>query len=189
VLKSVNTLFLNYKTINLPSGKGMNRVLLILLMLSVGFCSCKKGYDAVAESETQAKADDKIIQDYLAANPTINAVRVDSSGVATGVYCVILAPGEGNALYTSSTSITVNYTGKILTTGEQFTESGRFNPSFKLGEVIRAWQLGIPQIKKGGRVRIIAASRYAYGAYDQPGIGLPKNSIVDFDIQLLDVTN
>ena len=167
----------------------MNRILLILLLLSVSLYSCKKGYDPIAESRAQAEADDKIIQDYLATNPAIKAVRVDSAGTATGVYCVILAPGEGNALYTSSTSITVNYTGKILTTGEQFTESGRFNPSFRLGEVIRAWQLGIPQIKKGGRVRILAASRYAYGAYDQPEIGLPKNSIVDFDIQLLDVTN
>lgn len=167
----------------------MNRVLLILLLLCAGLYGCKKGFDPAAESRTQAAVDDQIVQDYLTANPTINAQRVDSAGVATGVYVVVLAPGEGNALFTSSTVVTVNYTGRILTTGEKFTESGRFNPSFRLGDVIRAWQLGLPQIKKGGRVRIIAPSRYAYGAFDQPGIGLPKNSIVDFDIQLLDITN
>ena len=167
----------------------MNRVLLILLLFCVGFVSCKKGYDEAETVRAQAVKDDQIIQDYLTANPTVKAQRVDSAGVATGVYYLVLNPGEGNALFTSSTQVTVNYTGKILTTGVKFTESGRFTPSFRLGDVIRAWQLGIPQVKKGGHVRILAPSRYAYGSFDQPEIGLPANSVVDFDINLLDVTN
>jgi FKBP-type peptidyl-prolyl cis-trans isomerase FkpA len=189
LLKSVKLLFLKYKTINLPLENAMNRVLLILFLFTVCLTSCKKGFDPVAQVEEQAAKDDKIIQDYLAATPGLNAKRVDSAGVATGVYYIVLAPGEGNALFTSSTTVTVDYTGKILTTGEVFTQSNNFHPSFRLGEVIRAWQLGIPNIKRGGRVRILAPSRYAYGPYEQPVIGLPANSVVDFDIQLLDITN
>jgi FKBP-type peptidyl-prolyl cis-trans isomerase FkpA len=169
----------------------MNKILLILLFSVVCLSSCKKGYDAVEEERTQAQIDDKIIQDYIAGTPGLSAVakQIDSAGIATGVYYVELAPGSGNDLFTSSTRITIDYTSKILLTGEVFAKSNNFHPSFTLGEVLRAWKLGIPQIKKGGRIRIIAASRYAYGPYDQPEINLPKNSVVDFEIELLDVTN
>ncbi|MBB5395721.1 MULTISPECIES: FKBP-type peptidyl-prolyl cis-trans isomerase [unclassified Mucilaginibacter] len=170
----------------------MNRILLILFLSVVCFSACKKGYDPIAEERVQAEKDDKIIQDYIAATPGLSSVikRVDSAGVATGVYYVVLAPGSGNALYTNSTRITVDYTAKILTTGEVFAQSNNFHPSFILGvDVFRAWRLGIPQIQKGGKIRIIAASRYVYGPYDQPELNLPKNSVVDFEIELLDVTN
>jgi len=169
----------------------MNKILLILLFSVVCLSSCKKGYDAIEEERTQAQIDDKIIQDYIAGTPGLSAVakRIDSAGIATGVYYVELKPGSGNDLFTNSTRITVDFTSKELLTGRVFAQSNNFHPSFILGEVLRAWKLGIPQIKKGGKIRIIAASRYAYGPYDQPEINLPKNSVVDFEIELLDVTN
>lgn len=169
----------------------MNRVLLILFLSVICFSSCQKGYDSVAEERTQADIDQKIIEDYIAATPGLGAKvkQVDSAGVKTGVYYVEEVAGTGNAIFTNSTRITIDYTSKILTTGVVFAQSNNFHPSFSLGEVLRAWQLGIPNAKKGGKFRIIAASRYAYGPYDQPEINLPKNSVVDFEIELLDVTN
>jgi FKBP-type peptidyl-prolyl cis-trans isomerase FkpA len=164
----------------------MNRILLIILLFSVCLVSCKKGYDAVEEVKTQAAKDDKIVQDYIVDKGlTGKAIKIDT----TGVYYIVMAPGSGNALFTNSTRVTIDYTSRILTTGVVFAESNNFHPFYTLGEVIRAWQLGIPQIKKGGKVRILAPSRYAYGPFDQPDIGLPANSIVDFEIELLDVTN
>ncbi|MGY4539927.1 FKBP-type peptidyl-prolyl cis-trans isomerase FkpA [Mucilaginibacter sp. UYNi724] len=169
----------------------MNRVLLILFLSVVCFSSCKKGYDSLEEERTQAAKDDQIIQDYIAATPGLSAKiqQVDSAGIKTGVYYVEEKAGTGNDVFTNSTRITIDYTSKILTTGFVFGQSNNFHPSFSLGEVLRAWQLGIPNIKKGGKIRIIAASRYAYGPYDQPEIKLPANSVVDFEIELLDVTN
>jgi FKBP-type peptidyl-prolyl cis-trans isomerase FkpA len=164
----------------------MNRILLTILLFAFCLVSCKKGYDAVEVVREQAARDDKIIQDYIVDNAlTGKAIKIDT----TGVYYVVLAPGSVNALFTNSTRVTIDYTGRVLTTGTVFAESNNFHPSFTLGEVIRAWQLGIPQIKKGGKVRILAPSRYAYGPFDQPDIGLPKNSVVDFEIELIDVTN
>ncbi len=180
---------LPYKTINLPFENRMNRILLILFLSVVCLSACKKGYDPVAEERTQADIDDKIIQDYIAAHPGLDAQRVDSAGIATGVYYVVLDPGKGNALFTNSTRITIDYTGKKLLTGDKFAGSNEFHPSFTLGEVLRAWKLGIPKIQRTGKIRIIAASRYAYGPYDQPELNLPANSVVDFEIELLDVTN
>jgi FKBP-type peptidyl-prolyl cis-trans isomerase FkpA len=187
LLKSVNLLFLRYKTINLPFE--MNRILLLFILSVVCLSACKKGYDSIADERVQAQKDDKIIQDYFAANPGLKAQRIDSAGVATGVYYVVEDPGSGSTLFTNSTLITIDYTSRKLATGEIFAQSNNFHPFYSLGSVIRAWKLGIPKIKKGGRIRIIAASRYAYGPYDQPSINLPANSVVDFDIQLLDVTN
>ncbi|MDB5286130.1 MAG: hypothetical protein JWR05_1079 [Mucilaginibacter sp.] len=168
----------------------MNRLLLILLICVIGFASCKKTASELDKINAQAVVDNKIITDYISANGLSTTTRqVDSAGVATGIYYIVIAPGAGNSLFTNSTNITVDFTGKILTTGQIFTNSNNFHPSFTLGSVIRAWKLAIPLIKKGGQIRILSPSRYAYGAYDQPDIGLPANSVVDFDIKLLDVTN
>nr|WP_294946109.1 FKBP-type peptidyl-prolyl cis-trans isomerase [uncultured Mucilaginibacter sp.] len=164
----------------------MNRLLVIILLIAAGWSSCSKGFDVVEQVRTQAAVDEKIITDYIDANGlgTV-AKRIDT----TGVFYIVVAPGEGNDLFTNSTRVTVDFTGRVLTSGQEFTQSNNFHPSFALGEVIRGWQLGIPQIKRGGTVRLLIPSRYAYGPYDQPTLGLPKNSVLDFDIQLLDVTN
>ncbi|QXV65370.1 hypothetical protein FPZ42_15585 [Mucilaginibacter achroorhodeus] len=168
----------------------MNRALLILLLFAACFASCKKGFDAVAEERSQAVIDDGIIQDYINSNNLRSqVVQVDSIDVPTGIYCIVSAPGTGNDLYTNSTRITVNYTAKILTTGKIFGQSNNFKPTFALGETLRAWKLSIPLIKKGGKIRILSPSRYAYGPYAQDSLGLPKNSVCDFEVELLDVTN
>ncbi|MDB5000069.1 MAG: hypothetical protein JWR76_1146 [Mucilaginibacter sp.] len=169
----------------------MNRLLLILLVcVTAGFASCKKTASELDKINAQAVVDNKIITDYISANGlSTTAKQVDSAGVATGIYYIVIAPGAGNSLFTNSTNITVDFTGKILTSGQTFTNSNNFHPSFTLGSVMRAWKLAIPLIKKGGQIRILSPSRYAYGAYDQLDIGLPANSVVDFDIKLLDVTN
>ncbi|SDE42620.1 FKBP-type peptidyl-prolyl cis-trans isomerase FkpA [Mucilaginibacter pineti] len=167
----------------------MNRILLVLLICGIGFSACKKTNDSLVQYKAQAAIDDKIIADYLTANPGLNAKRIDTSGV---FYIVKTGEeGSGNDLYTSSTQVTLSYTGRLLTTGAVFseTESNPVHPSYSLGSMIRGWQLGIPQIKKGGKIRLLIPSRYAYGPYPQAQIGLPANAVLDFSMQLYNVTN
>jgi FKBP-type peptidyl-prolyl cis-trans isomerase FkpA len=200
MLKNVKLLFLNYKRINLPFRKLMSRILLILLLFCSCFAACKKTLNGAAAEKAQAIIDDKIISDYLAANPGLKATRIDTSGV----YYIIKQPGVGNASFTNSTLVTVGDTGRLLyndttkTYKDQiFTETNDFHPSYILGQVIRGWQLGIPQIKKGGIVRLLIPSRYAYGPNAQPLLGvsfgllngLPASAVLDFDIQLYDIAN
>lgn len=171
----------------------MNRVAIVVLALFFCFTACKKTDLGSTAEKAQALIDDKIIADYLAANPGLNAKRADT----TGVYYIVIDTGTENTVYTTSTRVTLGYTCKLLTTGEVFAESGDFNPTFNLGEVIRGWKVGIPRIKKGGRVRLLLPSRYAYGPYPQPQLGaayglkdgLPGNAVLDFDIRLYDVLN
>ena len=172
----------------------MSRALLILLFCCYLITACKKeGSTGLEAARAQAIIDDKIISDYLAANPGLNAKRIDT----TGVYYIVKKPGDGTALFTNSTQVTVGYSGKLLTTGQVFAKTDNIHPSFVLATVIKGWQLGIPQIKKGGIVRLLIPSRYAYGPYPQPELGksygltngLPANAILDFDIELFDIIN
>jgi FKBP-type peptidyl-prolyl cis-trans isomerase FkpA len=186
VLKNVKLPFFYYKRINLPFEK-MNRLLVLLLLLMAGLGACKKTVDPMIQYRIQAGIDDKIISDYLTQHPEVSAKRIDTSGV----YYVVKSgeEGSGNDLFTSSTQITVGYTGQILTTGVVFAQTSNFHPSYTLGSVIRGWQLGVPQIKKGGKVRLLIPSRYAYGPYAQDSVHLPANSVLDFNIQLYNITN
>jgi FKBP-type peptidyl-prolyl cis-trans isomerase FkpA len=172
----------------------MNRAVLIILLFVVGLAACKKAGDLGSTAEkAQAVVDDKIITDYLSANPGLQATKIDT----TGVYYIINQPGTGNALFTNSTMVTVGYTGRVLKTGQIFSQTNSFQPSFSLGQMIRGWQLGIPLLKKGGSIRLFLPSRYAYGPYPQPLLGvsyglkdgLPGAAVLDFDIDLYDITN
>ena len=96
-------------------------------------------------------------------------------------------------MFTSSTQITVGYTGTLLKTGgvlgPVFAKTDNFHPSFVLGTVIRGWQLGIPKDKKGGAITLYLPSKYAYGPFAQPNLGLPANAILIFNITLYNITN
>ncbi|RZK59989.1 MAG: peptidylprolyl isomerase [Pedobacter sp.] len=147
------------------------RMIIGLFLIVGAFSACKKdSYDA----EKQAKTDDGLIVDFIAKN-SIVAVKHSS-----GLYYQILAPGSGNTNFTSSTTVTVNYEGKLLN-GTGFDKG---NNSFPLGNLIQGWQIGIPLIQKGGRIRLIIPSALAYGN-TSPGAGIPKNAVLDFTIDLI----
>jgi len=160
----------------------------LLLVLMAGLGACKKSVDPLVQYNIQRALDDTLISQYIKSHQLTGiAKRVDT----TGVFYIVKTgeQGSGNDLYTSSTTITVGFTGQILTTGYTFAQTNNFHPSYTLGSVIRGWQLGVPQIKKGGKVRLLIPSRYAYGPYAQDSIHLPANSVLDFNIQLYNVTN
>jgi FKBP-type peptidyl-prolyl cis-trans isomerase FkpA len=166
----------------------MNRILLFLLLLTAGFAGCKKSDDVPAQIRAQLAVDDKVINTYL-KNHNITASVVDSAGVSTSIYYVIDTLGTGDDIYTSSTQVTLGYTGNLLTTGAQFAQTDTFHPSFILGAVIRGWQLGIPKVKKGGTITLYVPSHYAYGPYAQPSLNLPANAVLIFNIKVYDITN
>jgi FKBP-type peptidyl-prolyl cis-trans isomerase FkpA len=188
VLKYVNKRVLFFKKVNLPIiNKVMNRLILLCWCLLL-FTACKKADNPTVINSEQAAIDDKIIADYVAANGlTGTAIKADTSGV----YYIQVKQGPVNTLYSLSSRITVAFTGRELTTGSVFAAPQEFHPSYRLGETITGWQIGIikGKVNKGGIIRLLIPSRHAYGPNKQPNLGLDANAVLDFTIQIFDVTN
>jgi len=134
--------------------------------------ACKKDDPAKTPAE-QAAADDAQIQAYISAN-NITATKDPS-----GLYYQIITPGTG-AYPTASSVYTVNYKGEFITGGT--FDSGTF-PDFTLNRVIQGWQIGLPKINQGGRIKLIIPSALAYGP---SGSGpIPANAVLVFTVDLL----
>ncbi|MBX7225073.1 MAG: FKBP-type peptidyl-prolyl cis-trans isomerase [Chitinophagales bacterium] len=147
----------------------MKKLLIYLGFLSALF-SCKK--------EDQATIDENIIKQYISDN-SLNASRTES-----GVYYVIADTGIGVNPAINST-VKVYYAG-YLTNGNVFDNTTPGSPAtFNLGLTIQGWKDGLPKIKEGGKIKLIIPSALGYGSQSYGSI--PKNSVLVFDIELLDV--
>ncbi|KFK93040.1 MULTISPECIES: FKBP-type peptidyl-prolyl cis-trans isomerase [unclassified Serratia (in: enterobacteria)] len=103
----------------------------------------------------------------------------------SGLLYLVEKEGTGEAPKDSDT-VVVNYKG-TLTDGTEFDNSyTRGEPlSFRLDGVIPGWTEGLKQIKKGGKIKLVIPPALAYGKTGVPGI--PANSTLVFDVELLDV--
>jgi len=155
----------------------MRNTLYILIVGLLAFSACKKEPEPIdrrALAFEQYGKDTLIIRKFIADN-NIPAVK-DS---VFDVYYQIIEPGTGTVVPTRNSIVTVAYKGRLLN-GTVFDESTSLR--FTLGNLITGWQLGLPKIKEGGKIRLLIPSGYAYGP--QANGRIPANSVLDFDIEL-----
>jgi len=151
----------------------MKRYLLFSYFFIVFFTGCSKHKTGCTPIEP--KMEEPQITAYAAAD-TIHTTKHSS-----GVYYEIINPGSG-AAPTPESTITVSYIGKTLNENI-FDQSSSYTNT--LNGLIEGWQIGIPLIKKGGRIKLIIPSALAYGCNETGPI--PSNSVLFFDVSLLDV--
>ena len=151
------------------------KTILLLAALTASFSACKKNKSV--DVEAQFKADTIAIRNYV----TTNNIAVEKT--ATGIFYQKILAGTGSVNYTKSTQISADYQGKILG-GAIFDDSKGTAISFPLGNVIEGWQIGIPLIQKGGKIRLFIPSYYGYGPSGNGPI--PANAVLDFTITLVD---
>jgi FKBP-type peptidyl-prolyl cis-trans isomerase FkpA len=159
---------------------------LLMVCIAGCFAACKKSdIGAVNDPVPQFKADTTAIRAYVKAN-NIPVLKNEQYGV----FYQIIFPGSGNITYSGSTSISVDYEGKVMG-GGVFDSSKGVTKSFTLGNLIAGWQIGVPYIQKGGKIRLFIPSYYGYGeiARDAPESVIPANAVLDFTITLNDVNN
>ncbi len=192
------------KRITLPFEIEMRRISSVCLLIVIVFClgACTKSeVFGPAQYKAQAAVDDKIISEYFAKYSLTGQFKHVQNNDTIGVFYRVVDSGASNTLYSVSTQITVGDTGRVLTldarNGPVFFETDQFHPTYVLGQLIKGWQYGVPEVGSGGEVEVIMASRYAYGHYPQTQVGqeyglkagLPGDAILDFYIRLYDVTN
>jgi FKBP-type peptidyl-prolyl cis-trans isomerase FkpA len=149
-------------------------VLLAFLVAPLLFAACGKS-DAPCVPATVASEKAAMVA-YCTAN------NITYTEHASGILYEIMSPGLG-AQPTLTNTVSTVYTGKLLN-NSQFDASA--NPvSFLLNGVIKGWQIGIPLIKKGGRIKMVIPSSLAYGCNGSGSI--PANSPLYFEVTLTDV--
>ena len=103
---------------------------------------------------------------------------------ATGLLYQIIDPGTG-ATPNLQSAVRVKYTGRTMA-GTIFDESQTGDQSFVLGGVIRAWQIALPKIKAGGKIKLISPSILAYSCNPYAPAAL-NNQPLYFYVELLSV--
>lgn len=103
----------------------------------------------------------------------------------SGLIYEVIKPGTGDFPKPTDT-VSVNYEGK-LANGKVFDSSreGGQPIEFPLAGVIPGWTEGIQKINKGGTIRLTIPAVLGYGDQAQPGI--PANSVLIFEVDLLDI--
>lgn len=128
----------------------------------------------------QVDLDDRIIREFLAAK------NLTATKDVSRVYYITNQTGSGTDAITSASTLKLNYTGRLLN-GTVFDSSTDGKFSSTLANLIKGWGKIVPKYTKGAKFRVIIPSDLAYGT---AGYGqIPANSVLDFDIEIVDVTN
>lgn len=158
----------------------MNRLFLCLVLALVAFfpMSCLKSNGSSC-TPVSAKDDEPKLLAYATAN------GITPTKHPSGLYYQIIDPGTG-ATPGAGSRIKVKYTGR-------FADNAIFDkmdtPSAEgwvLNSLIEGWQVGIPLISKGGKIKLLIPSAMAYGCGGVSG-AIPSNAVLFFDIELVDV--
>lgn len=121
----------------------------------------------------------------LALSTQVMAAEPKEETTASGIGITMLKEGSG-ASPNSSDTVKVHYRG-TLTDGKEFDSSYRRNEPavFPLNRVIPCWTEGVQKIKVGGKAKLVCPPNLAYGSRGVPGI--PPNSTLIFEVELLDI--
>jgi FKBP-type peptidyl-prolyl cis-trans isomerase FkpA len=131
-------------------------------------------------SKDHGAADEQKILDYLKAN-NLEATRDES-----GVYYIITKEGNEGEHPTVQSRVTVRYKGYLLN-GNVFDQTiGNEVRTFGLFNVIQGWQIGIPLMTRGSEATLFIPSSLGYG--DSSRSGIPANSVLIFEVKLIDFT-
>lgn len=135
-----------------------------------------------APEKIQTALDTRIITDLIKKN------NLTMTRDPLGVYYSIVTPGTGTDQISLSSTLIVNYTLRFVD-GSVFQSSLDGTYSTTLANVIKGWSDVIPgKLTKGGKIRLLIPSNRAYGPNGNLPT-LPRNAVLDYDIEIVSVTN
>jgi len=141
---------------------------------------CKKSYDPGYSNCTPVPVDnDSAALLKFASDHDIKPTR-DSSGL----YYEIQGFGSGPGPKGTS-AVYVTYVGKLMD-GTTFDSVGNSTTTgWILNTLIQGWQIGLPKIYSGGRIKLLIPSALAYTCSGSADGRIPRNAPVYFDVTLV----
>lgn len=134
----------------------------------------------------RVQLDNALLEKFIAAN------NLQTTLDPSRIRYIISAEGTGKETVLETSKVKVKYTGRLLS-GTVF-DSSSDGVDFVLNQVIKGWTKIIPgKIGVGGKIRLLIPSDLGYGGSSQTdgngNVIIPANSILDFDIEIVSVTN
>ncbi|MEZ0391310.1 MAG: FKBP-type peptidyl-prolyl cis-trans isomerase [Pseudobdellovibrionaceae bacterium] len=134
----------------------------------------KKQQEAAEKNKTDGAA-------FLEKNKSAEGVKT----TASGLQYIVVQEGTGKTP-TLKDTVKAHYKGTLIN-GEQFDSSyDRGQPAeFPVEGVIKGWTEALQLMKVGGKIKLFVPPELGYGPAARPGI--PANSVLIFEVELLDV--
>jgi FKBP-type peptidyl-prolyl cis-trans isomerase FkpA len=154
----------------------MRRTSFIVIIFFVLFSGTACLKDNGCQNKT-VQSEQAAITAYATAN------TITGTSHSSGVYYQVTTAGSGPTP-TLTSQVSIRYTGKLLD-GTVFDSQTGSPVTFGLGGTIPGFQIGLQLVQKGGVIKMIIPSSLAYGCSGTTGI--PGNSILFFEVQLVDV--
>ncbi|HAF29608.1 MAG TPA: peptidylprolyl isomerase [Bacteroidales bacterium] len=151
----------------------MKKLGFLIIIAIFAFIACEDD-DPAAE---QLKKDIELIETYLQDSSLV------AESTSSGLYYIIEEEGTGNYPNLSSV-IRANYKGMLLN-GEVFDEGTV--KDYPLYVYIKGWQEGMQLFRAGGKGTLFIPSGLGYGSTARSGI--PPNSVLIFEVELINVAN
>ena len=135
--------------------------------------------DKALTTEEQLKKDVATIDKYLTDN------NITAQTDPSGLRYVVTSPGPaGGVKPIISSTISVKYVGKLMSTGVVFDQRTTAI-SFPLAGLIDGWVIGFQLLTKGSKATLYVPSGLGYKTAGSGSI--PPNANLIFDVELIDV--
>jgi len=149
-----------------------------------------EGAELVAPQISLTGHVDSIMQHQKDINEIEEAIKSGKTDVRSNeqsVYYTILQQGNGKQVALSDT-VTVHYKGSLFADGSVFDQTKEKPARFPLQRLIRGWQIGVPLLKVGGKIKLVIPSGLAYSIRTRAA-RIPPNSILVFEIEVVEASS
>jgi len=106
-----------------------------------------------------------------------------------GVTIEKISPGDGKTFPKRGDTVTIHYVG-TLSDGKKFDSSrdrgDPFVTKIGVGQVIKGWDEGVPQLSLGQKALLVVTPDFGYGARGFPPV-IPPNAILRFEVELMKI--
>lgn len=139
--------------------------------------------DRMAEESKAGEANRVAGEEYLAKNGKRDGVTTTASGLQYEVITMGTGPKP-----METDRVRVHYAGTLLDGTEFDSSYKRGEPAeFGVNQVIPGWVEGIQMMPTGSKWKLHIPSDLAYGPSGGPGGSIPPNSVLVFEVELLEV--